>query len=144
MNAQDLVDRCTLAPSGCWEWQGSRLWNGYGRFSGRNGFIAHRRMYELTKGEIPEGWFVCHTCDNPPCINPDHLFVGTALHNNRDTNRKGRHPKNGTESHCHRGHERAISTHVFQCGASTCWPCDIIRWFRREGTIDFIIEAEPI
>lgn len=51
---------------------------------------AHRRSYELYLGEIPSGMLVLHRCDNPPCVNPDHLFIGNALHNAQDRDMKKR------------------------------------------------------
>lgn len=76
----------------CWIWTGSRQYSGYGRFGGSAGHPvgAHRFAYELTYGPIPDGLFVCHRCDNPPCVRPDHLFLGTVTDNNRDTDSKGR------------------------------------------------------
>ena len=53
-------------------------------------FLAHRMSYELIKGKISQGMMLCHTCDNPICVNPDHLFEGTAVDNNRDAMIKGR------------------------------------------------------
>ena len=84
-------------PEKCWEWQGSRLMNSYGRLHlsikytlPRKTVRTHRIAYELWVGEIPDGLFVCHHCDNPPCLNPDHLFVGTAADNIHDQMQKGR------------------------------------------------------
>lgn len=75
----------------CWEWRGSRQVNGYGciRINNR-GFRTHRIAWELTNGPIPKGMHICHACDNPPCCNPRHLFLGTQRDNMRDAIAKGR------------------------------------------------------
>lgn len=86
--------RARLVPGGpngeCLEWTGATL-KGYGQI-GEDGTIkyAHRVAYELWVGPVEDGELVCHRCDNPPCCNPDHLFVGTPRDNMHDMIRKGR------------------------------------------------------
>lgn len=76
----------------CWEWRGHRAEDGYGIVRGPDGRKgqAHRLYYEALNGQIPRRIFVCHHCDNPPCMNPKHHFLGTALDNNQDRARKRR------------------------------------------------------
>jgi len=77
----------------CWEWQRSRTdRGGYGKLW-RDGKLvrAHRVAWELTYGQIPEGSLVLHRCDNPPCCNPAHLFLGTHQDNHADMHAKGRY-----------------------------------------------------
>lgn len=78
----------------CWVWDGWRLPSGYGtlRF-GRRTVLAHRLAWVTWVGPIPAGMQVCHRCDNPPCINPAHLFVGTQTDNLLDMSAKGRQAK---------------------------------------------------
>lgn len=77
----------------CWLWAGNRNEYGYGIFlmAGGKAVRAHRYSYEHFNGPIPKGLIVMHTCDNPPCVNPKHLKIGTRADNNSDTKRKKRH-----------------------------------------------------
>lgn len=80
-----------LGPDDCWEWLGGTRKGGYGSFwkDGKTK-VASRVSYEFVSGSIPDGMHCCHTCDNPPCVNPAHLFIGTSLTNVRDKMTKGR------------------------------------------------------
>lgn len=84
---------------GCWEWTGSRRPKGYGVFAvnGARRESAHRVAYALFIGPISAGFFVCHRCDNPRCVRPDHLFLGTQADNMRDMHAKGRHRANSSK-----------------------------------------------
>jgi hypothetical protein len=75
----------------CWEWRGSKDKDGYAIFNFRGKTKkAHRISWQYFKGTNPENFFVLHACDNPPCTNPEHLFLGTAADNLRDMIKKGR------------------------------------------------------
>lgn len=88
--------------SGCWEWTAQRLprgscnmKSGYGMFHDLKQGVwkkktSHRKSYEMFHGEIPHGKFVCHTCDNPCCVNPSHLFLASHGENMADMKKKGR------------------------------------------------------
>ena len=72
----------------CWVWTETLDDNGYGMF--RSSVRAHRAVWAAQHGPIPKGLLICHHCDNPPCVRPDHLFLGTIRDNNLDRHAKGR------------------------------------------------------
>lgn len=100
---EPLIDRFmrrVLITEKCWLWTGHTNHAGYGTLGidGGPDQFAHRLSYELHVGPIPEGMRVCHTCDNPPCVNPAHLFPGTNADNMEDKVRKGRQMR-GSRQH---------------------------------------------
>ena len=123
--------------SGCWPFQGARTapgWHGSVTYHGRR-IVAHRLAWTLARGPIPAGLLVLHRCDNPPCCNPDHLYLGTQRENMRDAAAKGRTgPQLRDWSRCKRGHEMtAANTYIHPGhGRRLCRKC--IRLRRRRYT----------
>lgn len=94
-------------PDDCWEWQGRKNKGRYGVIiRSRNSILAHRAAWLLTHGKIPDGLHILHHCDNPPCVNPKHLWCGTHSDNMADMARKGR--GGGGEKHKSRRYPELI------------------------------------
>jgi hypothetical protein len=108
-----LYDKFLIHPgTRCWIWTGSRRMSGYGELRIRrrykNPMLATRLSWELHYGTIPHGLCVLHECDNPACINPEHLFLGTVADNNHDKTRKGRQARGARLiARCRIGRERS-------------------------------------
>lgn len=84
------------ATNGCWEWLGCKWKSGYGYLRPNKQYIsAHRYFYVLYNADIPEGLDVLHRCDNPSCVNPEHLWLGTHSDNMKDAYAKGRRTSEG-------------------------------------------------
>lgn len=92
-NIRSFWRKTVKSPGGCWVWIGCTDRDGYGQIGvNRHQLKAHRFSWELHYSAIPEGLCVCHRCDNPSCVNPEHLFLGTNQDNTRDKVSKGRQP----------------------------------------------------
>lgn len=136
--------------TGCWLWTLSSNGDGYGiifKKRKEKKVYAHRFSYQMYKGKIPDGMIVCHKCDTPSCVNPDHLFVGTDGDNVRDCVSKGRH-KFGRHlyrdmSLCKRGHSMTKENTIFRKrdGSRECRICaaTLKRIGRGSINIDFKI-----
>ncbi|MFZ9715826.1 MAG: HNH endonuclease signature motif containing protein [Ilumatobacteraceae bacterium] len=111
---QRLLSKVVKTDS-CWLWGGALTSHGYGsiKFLQRR-WGTHRLSYTVFKGSIPDGLMVCHSCDVRACVNPDHLWLGTNLDNQRDSESKGRahwqncHPSQMPRTHCFRGHDYSV------------------------------------
>ena len=127
--ANDFTSWFTVADNGCWEFRSDWLApNGYGQFSasGKH-WAAHRFAWLLHHGTPPQpGCHVCHRCDNKRCVNPDHLFVGSARENVVDMVEKKRHRNQYREAtHCKRGHLfTEQNTRIYNGNWRRCLACE--------------------
>lgn len=120
------VDR--RGPDECWPWLTGRTAKGYGEFTiGSRSLKASRVAWELTQGQILDGLNVCHTCDNPPCCNPAHLWLGTLAENNADAKKKGRTRNGGPMAVCSKGHTFTPENALVWAGVRRCRECQKAR-----------------
>jgi len=142
-----LKSLVVVTESGCWEKQGFRYDLGYGSMCIRNRqYRSHVAAYLLWKGEVPKGMCVMHTCDNPPCCNPDHLKLGTKGDNNRDMFAKRRNVYNPARyTSCKNGHEfTPENTAVTKLGHRKCKRCQLIKYRIASGWTREQAETLPI
>lgn len=126
MEAAERLSAKLTSDGDCLIWRGYTLPKGYGLISYQGKPMqTHRLAWKLAFGEIPPEMHVLHTCDNPPCCNPEHLFLGTNQDNIDDKMRKGRHNNGMSErTHCIRNHEYTESnTYYTPSGARQCKAC---------------------
>jgi hypothetical protein len=153
MSDADYIERmkarCVISETGCWLWQGTLGWKGYGQISYRNKqWGTHRLSYTLHKGPIPKGMLVCHTCDVRNCVNPEHLWVGTNKQNMVDCSRKGR-ADDQWRTHCIHGHEftpeNTYPIRMTETVKRACKMCNRVRYRIRAGwPADLARTAPPV
>lgn len=117
----------------CWLWTAMTNAGGYGRIKiGRKNEIASRVSYKIYKGAIPAGMLVLHHCDNPPCVNPEHLFLGTQADNMNDMYQKQRGPSK-VNWICSRGHNKLeVGFYRTTRGSNYCRECSNLRQKERK------------
>lgn len=129
----------------CWNWRGARSRFGYGKMVANGRYVdAHRLSYMLTKGDIPEGMMVCHRCDNPSCVKPDHLFIGSPSDNMVDMASKKRR-RSQQRLKCRNGHaftpENTIHRGLF---GRRCRTCKRISAHYRNIRLSQLRQKEPV
>lgn len=129
VNWKRFQSKVVKKESGCWEWSGSGNGRGYGKHYAKiNGkhsrMYAHRLSFLLHNGWLSDSVHIMHSCDNPPCVNPEHLSAGTHTDNMQDMMRKGRgNQAGGKKTHCKRGHDYSLHAFHRKDGCRECRIC---------------------
>jgi hypothetical protein len=139
-----LLAKSRRTENGCLEWTGWRNYEGYGQTSFRShNEPTHRLMYLAIKGPVPDDKIIRHKCDNPPCMEPDHLLLGTEAQNTADSLERGRHYR-ASKTHCRRGHDLAEHALITHEGFRSCRPCSRIRQRMMAGWSEYDAINEPV
>jgi hypothetical protein len=135
-----LERRLVRMPNGCLEWTGYRQPGGYGRINVRgHQELVHRVAWGLANCRpVPDGMFILHSCDNPPCCEPTHLRPGSHTDNMTERQARGRCNagiRNTEKTHCSRGHEFSEANTYLHDGSRYCRPCHALTEFARRELI---------
>lgn len=139
-----IKSRCRVLENGCWEFLGTKNKQGYGFMNYRDKpWALHRLVLRIAKGPIQPGVKACHSCDFPPCANPDHIFAGTSADNTRDSVAKKRHY--GTyKTECKRGHQfTPDNTYTDSDGRRHCRMCHVAGHRIRSGWPEELAYSVP-
>lgn len=125
---KDILNKCPINHNGCILFNGVLDKNGYGRIKFQYKiYLTHRLVWQINNGQIEKDLVICHKCDNPTCINIEHLFIGTILDNNLDKIKKGR-DHNKSKTHCKHGHELSGNNlYIGKDNRRQCKTCDRLR-----------------
>lgn len=147
---EQMKSNCVIAASGCWVWQRQRMITaqGYARCAYRGKpALVHRRLYQLVRGvTLDRRQFACHSCDVRRCINPDHIWIGSALDNQLDMSAKKR-ARDQTKTHCKHGHAFTVENTRWKKRKNTsvrdCIECDRIRQRVKHGWPRWLATSHP-
>lgn len=144
----------------CWEWSSAFNKDGYGMFNLKGEVLAHRISYQIINGSISKKILVCHSCDNPKCVNPSHLFTGTQFDNMFDKQLKSNNRRQGRSSKYHgvswrndskrwrswikyKGKMKYLGNYKDEIEAAKVYDTECYRLFRKKDMLNFPLPEPP-